>query len=81
MTIDQLLSHTSGVPNYQDLIDWQSYDGMDNTRAIALLGTRAALDFPAGSRYPYSNSGYLLVASAIERLMGRRIARCSGIAS
>jgi CubicO group peptidase (beta-lactamase class C family) len=70
-TIDQLLSHTSGVPNYQDLIDWNRYDGMDNRSAIALLGTRTALDFPAGSRYAYGNSGYLLVASAIERLTKR----------
>jgi CubicO group peptidase (beta-lactamase class C family) len=70
-TIDQLLSHTSGVPNYQDLIDWNRYDGMDNARAIALLGTRAGLDFPSGSRYQYSNTGYLLVASAIERLTKR----------
>jgi CubicO group peptidase (beta-lactamase class C family) len=70
-TIDQLLSHTSGVPNYQDLIDWQRYDGMDNASAIALLGTRAALAFAGGSRYGYSNSGYVLVASAIERLTGR----------
>lgn len=70
-TIDQLLSHTSGVPSYQDLIDWTRYDGMDNSKAIALLGTRGALDFPSGSSYAYSNSGYVLVASAIERLTKR----------
>jgi CubicO group peptidase (beta-lactamase class C family) len=70
-TIDQLLSHTSGVPNYQDLIDWQRYDGMNNSKAIALLGARGALEFPSGSRYAYSNSGYVLVASAIERLTRR----------
>jgi CubicO group peptidase (beta-lactamase class C family) len=71
VTIDQLLSHTSGVPNYQNLIDWKRYDGMDNSKAIALLGTRDALDFPPGSRYAYSNTGYVLVASAIERLTKR----------
>ena len=71
VTIDQLLSHTSGVPNYQDLIDWSRYDGMDNSEVMALLGTRAALDFPSGSRYAYSNSGYVLVASAIEGVARR----------
>jgi CubicO group peptidase (beta-lactamase class C family) len=70
-TLEQLLSHTSGVPNYQDLIDWQHYDGMDNGRALALLAGRSALDFPAGSAYRYSNTGYVLVASAIERLTGQ----------
>jgi CubicO group peptidase (beta-lactamase class C family) len=71
-TIDQLLSHTSGVPNYQDLIDWSQYDGMDNSKVVTLLGKRTALEFPSGSRYAYSNSGYVLVASAIERLTNRR---------
>jgi CubicO group peptidase (beta-lactamase class C family) len=70
-TLDQLLSHTSGVPNYQDLIDWKRYDGMDNSKAIALLGTQGVLKFPSGSRYAYSNTGYVLVASAIERLTKR----------
>ena len=70
-TIDALLSHTSGVPNYHDLIDWKHYDGMDNSKVVALLDTRRALDFPSGSRYGYSNSGYVLIASAIERLTGR----------
>jgi CubicO group peptidase (beta-lactamase class C family) len=71
VTIDQLLSHTAGVPNYHGLIDWSRYDGMDNRKAIALLATRPALDFPPGTRYGYSNTGYLLVASAIEALAGR----------
>jgi CubicO group peptidase (beta-lactamase class C family) len=34
--IDQLLAHTSGVPNYQDLIDWATYDGMDNSKVVIL---------------------------------------------
>ena len=71
VTIDALLSHTSGVPNYHDLINWKHYDGMDNSKVVALLDTRRALDFPSGSRYGYSNSGYVLIASAIERLTGR----------
>jgi len=71
VSIDQLLSHTGGVPDYHGLIDWKTYDGMDNAGAIALLGTREALDFPAGSGYRYSNSGYILIASAIERVTGR----------
>jgi CubicO group peptidase (beta-lactamase class C family) len=71
VTVDQLLSHTAGVPNYQNLIDWTRYDGMNNSKAVALLATRGALDFPPGSRYSYSNTGYVLVASAIERLTKR----------
>jgi CubicO group peptidase (beta-lactamase class C family) len=69
-TIDQLLSHTSGIPDYYGLIDWSTYKGMDNTKVIALLNKRSALEFAAGSQYKYSNSGYVLVATAIERLTG-----------
>ena len=68
-TIDQLLSHTSGIPDYYSLIDWKHYDGMDNSKVIKLLETRTSLDFSAGSQYAYSNSGYVLVASALERLI------------
>ena len=68
VTIDQLLSHTSGIPDYFSLIDWSHYNGVDNTKVIELLKKRSALEFPAGSQYKYSNSGYVLLASAIERV-------------
>ena len=45
-TIDQLLSHTSGIPDYYSLIDWNHYDGMDNSKVIKLLETKTSLDFP-----------------------------------
>jgi CubicO group peptidase (beta-lactamase class C family) len=70
VTIEQLLSHTSGIPDYFGLIDWSHYNGIDNTKAISLLSKRSALEFAAGSKYKYSNSGYVLLASAIERLTG-----------
>ena len=70
VTIEQLLSHTSGIPDYFGLIDWSHYNGMDNSKATALLNKRSALEFPAGSGYKYSNSNYVLLASAIERLTG-----------
>jgi len=64
----------SGVPGYQSLIDWSKYEGMDNAKAISLLSQRTELEFPAGSQYKYSNSGAVLIASAMERLTGKSYA-------
>ncbi|PYS67859.1 MAG: hypothetical protein DMF69_21865 [Acidobacteria bacterium] len=71
VTLAQLLSHTSGVPDYYSLIDYANYQGMDNTKAIALLQKRRQLEFPAGSTYKYSNTGYILLASALEKITGK----------
>jgi CubicO group peptidase (beta-lactamase class C family) len=70
VTIEQLLSHTSGIPSYQTLIEWQSYDGIDNAEVLGLLRAKARPLFAAGSRYAYSNSGYALLATAIEKVSG-----------
>jgi CubicO group peptidase (beta-lactamase class C family) len=70
VTIEQLLSHTAGVPDYYGLIDWPRYDGINNAKVISLLSQRSELEFPAGTQYKYSNSGYILIAAAIERLTG-----------
>lgn len=69
-TIEQLLSHTSGIPSYQQLIDWGSYKGMDNAGVIALLREKGKLLFEPGSKYAYSNSGYVLLANAVASVSG-----------
>ena len=69
-TIEQLLSHTSGIPSYQQLIDWSSYKGIDNAGVVALLREKGEPQFAPGSKYAYSNSGYVLLASAVARASG-----------
>jgi len=69
ITIEHLLSHTSGVPDYHSLPD---YNGM-RIHAITLaqfaawIGTKP-LDFRPGERSTYSSSGYALLAYVIERI-------------
>ena len=69
-TIEQLLSHTSGIPSYQQLIDWRTYDGIDNAEVVALLREKGKPLFETGSRYAYSNSGYALAAMAVAHASG-----------
>lgn len=71
VTIEQLLAHTSGIPSYQQLIDWKTYTGMDNAGVVALLREKGAPLFAPGTKYAYSNSGYALLAMAVEQASGR----------
>ena len=74
-TIRHLLTHTSGLPDY--------YDVMVQVSGVERPLTKHALDvfsswgeplFAPGERYEYSNPGYELLALIVERASGRRFA-------
>jgi CubicO group peptidase (beta-lactamase class C family) len=70
VTIRHLLNHTSGLLDYEDLIpDTQTVQVSDRD-VLRLLSTRDSVNFPAGTRYRYSNSGYCLLALVVERVSG-----------
>ncbi len=72
MTLHHLLEHTSGVLDYEDLME-KPYDGqISDAGVLALLEKQNQLNFPPGSRYRYSNSGYALLALVVERASGQR---------
>jgi CubicO group peptidase (beta-lactamase class C family) len=70
ITLRNLLTHTSGVPDYGDLgID---DSGLDQKGLIAaLLEKEDALAKP-GLKYRYSNPGYALLGVVVERVSGKR---------
>lgn len=71
VTVRHLLSHTSGVPDYPALgID---HPGITNAEILAALRGVQAPVFPPGQKYEYSNSGYVLLGSIVERLSGRAL--------
>lgn len=64
-----LLTHTSGLPDYQDIMDkhWDKSKVADNIDAIEYLKKYPEpLHFTPGDKYEYSNTGYLLLASVAE---------------
>ncbi len=70
MTLRHLLEHTSGLLDYEDLMA-KPYDGqIRDAGVLALLETQDRLNFPVGSTYRYSNSGYALLALVAERASG-----------
>jgi CubicO group peptidase (beta-lactamase class C family) len=74
ISIRHLLNHTSGLPDYQAIMDtyWDKTRIADNGIIIDYLIRYAppALFMP-GEKYEYSNTGYVLLASIAEKASGR----------
>ncbi len=77
ITIRHLLHHTSGLPDYTDTIldkMFQRTDTPTNADLIAVLATMRKPGTP-GEWFEYSNIGYDLLGSIIERASGQPFAR------
>jgi CubicO group peptidase (beta-lactamase class C family) len=69
ITIEHLLTHTSGIPNYgKDSVNYRKdYTEEDLVR----LAYSRKLEFAPGSDWNYSNTGYILLGVIIHRVTGR----------
>ncbi len=72
ITIEHLLTHTSGIPDYLSSEDFdQSVWRRDHTPSEFIdLFIDEELDFEPGTEYRYSNSGYYLLGYIIEKASG-----------
>lgn len=74
ITIRHLLTHTSGLPDYQAIMDkyWDKSKVAGNKDILEYLNRYAppAL-FQPGEKYSYSNTGYVLLASVAEQAAGK----------
>jgi CubicO group peptidase (beta-lactamase class C family) len=76
ITIFELLNHTSGIPNFTDFPDYAATQGLPTSPEQLVARFRdKPLDFAPGSRFSYSNSGYVLLGYLIEKLTGESYAR------
>lgn len=69
ISIRHMLTHTSGLPDYQAIMDahWDKSKVADNIDVIEYLKKYPEpLHFKPGTKYEYSNTGYLLLASIAE---------------
>lgn len=72
ITVAQLLAHTSGIPDLTRFPDFEATKGEPSTPAELLTRLMdKPLDFPPGTRWQYSNSGYLVLGVVIERVAGQ----------
>ena len=73
VTVTNLIHHTSGLPDYVDLLTDQGFEPQDpttQTQALEALGTTAELQFAPGSIFRHSNSDYLLLAEIVRAATG-----------
>lgn len=74
VTIRHLLTHTSGLIDYEDVMDPADTRQVHDADVLRLLESQDHTYFAAGSDYRYSNSGYALLALIVEHASGLRYA-------
>jgi CubicO group peptidase (beta-lactamase class C family) len=74
VTIHNLLTHTSGIPNYADIPGFWSDSIMIHYTFNRLLYELCAgdLEFEPGSNIRYSNSNYVILGAIIENITGKK---------
>ncbi|MEP6730703.1 MAG: serine hydrolase domain-containing protein [bacterium] len=74
ITIRHLLTHTSGLRDQWGLLEIQGRGPGTQVHSpmttLDLVAHQTSLNFPPGSRYLYSNTGYALVSIIVERVSG-----------
>lgn len=76
VTLHQLLTHTSGIPNYirteeyaeKDVFGKKYFESHHTSAEIIKLIADKKLLFKPGTKFAYSNTGYVIIADIIETL-------------
>ena len=80
ITIRSLLTHTSGLPDYEDLMDetekakgpaWTPEHQIQDEEVLALLEKEKSGKFASGTSWSYSNSGYVLLGLIVAKASGK----------
>lgn len=78
ITINHLIHHTGGLPDYMGLLDslFDKKKIATNKDIIELLGKhKPPVVFAPNTKFEYSNTGYALLASIIEKISGTSYAK------
>jgi len=76
VTLRHLLTHTSGLRNGFRLIQlagWRESDVPKNQDLLRIVARQTTLNFSPGAEYLYNNSGYVLLATIVERVSGQSL--------
>ena len=78
ITIRNLLNHTSGLLDYEDLMAKpaagtppENIPQIKDAGVLQLLKEQKTTKFPPGTRWDYSNSGYAVLAMVVEKVSGQ----------
>ena len=80
ITVRNLLNHTSGLRDYEDLMDaaekaqgaaiWSAEKQIQDGEVLQLLEKEASGKFAPGTKWEYSNSGYVLLGLIVAKRSG-----------
>ena len=70
ITVHHLLTHQSGIFDYLNDLDFYA-ENITNAQMLDALIQDGQLEFTPGSKYEYSNSGYLILAIIVDRVSGQ----------
>ena len=79
ITVRQLLTHTSGLPDYENLMEaeekthgpkWSAENQIQDREVLALLETQTSGVFSPGTKWEYSNSGYVVLGMIVAKVSG-----------
>jgi CubicO group peptidase (beta-lactamase class C family) len=72
ITVEHLLTHTSGIKSYTSLPEWLAKRREDLTleQLIGLFKDQP-MDFAPGEKWLYNNSGYVLLGAVLEKASGQ----------
>jgi CubicO group peptidase (beta-lactamase class C family) len=80
ITINSLLHHTSGIPDYETLMEqeeksggrkWTEENQIHDADVLALLEKEHTTQFPPGTKWAYSNSGYVMLGLVVAKVSGK----------
>src|SRR6267142_1792128 len=80
ITVRNLLNHTSGLPDYEDLMDavekrkgplWTPQKQIQDAEVLELLKNERNVKFAPGTSWSYSNSGYVVLGIIVARASGK----------
>lgn len=73
VTIEHLLTHTSGIPDYTQVSGfWRSTARLDHSlQELISSVTDKPLDFEPGTDFSYDNTGFILLGMVIEKVSGK----------
>ena len=78
MTLRMLLNHTSGIANYTKIAAYNEAFAADTTRIftpeeLVAYAASAPSDFPPGTDWNYSNTGYIILGMIAESIVHRSL--------
>ena len=69
VTIRNLLTHTSGIPDYYDI--GAAVPGFTNSDVVNVVERIDSLHFAPGNKYEYSNTAYVLLSSIVQQISSK----------